>query len=98
MQKCYLAMGCFWKPEEKFKTQKGIIDTEVGYAGGYKSKVSYEEVCQGNSGHAEVVKLSFDENGLLLRTSQEIEPREMYDSFKNQNHIESLYLYLLLLD
>ena len=62
MQKCYLAMGCFWKPEEKFRTQKGIIDTEVGYAGGYKSKVTYEEVCQGNTGHAEIVKLSFDEN------------------------------------
>ena len=62
MQKCYLAMGCFWKPEEQFKTQKGIIDTEVGYAGGYKSKVTYEEVCQGNTGHAEIVKLSFDEN------------------------------------
>ena len=61
MQKCYLALGCFWKPEEKFKTQKGIINTEVGYAGGYKSKVTYEEVCQGNTGHAEIVKLSFDE-------------------------------------
>ena len=55
-------MGCFWKPEEQFKTQKGIIGTEVGYAGGYKSKVTYEEVCQGNTGHAEIVKLSFDEN------------------------------------
>ena len=61
MQKCYLALGCFWKPEEKFKSQKGIIDTEVGYAGGYKSNVTYEEVCQGNTGHAEIVKLSFDE-------------------------------------
>ena len=55
-------MGCFWKPEEKFKIQKGILDTEVGYAGGYKSEVGYEEVCQGNTGHAETVKLSFDEN------------------------------------
>ena len=62
MQKCYLALGCFWKPEEKFKSQKGIIDTEVGYAGGYKSKITYDEVCQGNTGHAETVKLSFDEN------------------------------------
>ena len=52
-------MGCFWKPEEKFKTQKGIIETEVGYAGGYKSKVTYEEVCQGNTGHAEIIKLSW---------------------------------------
>ena len=62
MQKFYLALCCFWKPEEKFKSQKGIIATEVGYAGGYKSKVTYEEVCQGNTGHAEIVKLSFDEN------------------------------------
>ncbi len=54
-------MGCFWKREEKFPSQKGIVDTEVGYAAGYKSKVTYEEVCQGNTGHAEIVKLSFDE-------------------------------------
>ncbi len=62
MQKIYFGMGCFWKPEEQFKNVKGILETEVGYAGGYKSKVTYEEVCQGNTGHAEVVKLSFDEN------------------------------------
>ncbi len=62
MQKIYFGMGCFWKPEEQFKNIKGILETEVGYAGGYKSKVTYEEVCQGNTGHAEVVKLSFDEN------------------------------------
>ena len=61
MQKCYLALGCFWKPEENFRSQKGIIDTEVGYAGGKSSKVTYDEVCQGNTGHAEVVKLIFDE-------------------------------------
>ena len=33
-----------------------------------------------------IIEMSFDENGLLLRTSQEIEPRDMYDSFKNKNH------------
>ena len=62
MQKIYFGMGCFWKPEEQFKNIKGILETEVGYAGGYKSKVTYEEVCHGNTGHAEVVKLTFDEN------------------------------------
>ena len=62
MQKCTLALGCFWKPEENYKSKPGILETEVGYAGGYKSKVTYEEVCQGNTGHAEVVKLTFDEN------------------------------------
>jgi len=62
MQKCYLALGCFWKPEEIFRQTKGILKTEVGYAGGDKNNVSYEEVCEGNTGHAETVKLTFDQN------------------------------------
>ena len=61
MQKCTLALGCFWKPEENFKSKLGIIQTEVGYAGGQSDKVTYEEVCTGNTGHAEVVRLTFDE-------------------------------------
>ena len=62
MKKCTLALGCFWKPEENFKNKPGIIETEVGYAGGHSHKTTYEEVCQGNSGHAEVVRITFDEN------------------------------------
>ena len=62
MQKCTLALGCFWKPEENFKNKPGILETEVGYAGGAKAQVTYEEVCTGNSGHAEVVRLTYDEN------------------------------------
>ena len=62
MQKCTLALGCFWKPEETFKSKAGIIETEVGYAGGLNEIVTYEEVCNGNTGHAEVVRLTFDEN------------------------------------
>ena len=62
MQKCTLALGCFWKPEENFKNRPGILETEVGYAGGYSEQTTYEEVCTGNSGHAEVVRLTFDEN------------------------------------
>ena len=61
MQKCTLALGCFWKPEENFKNKPGIIQTEVGYAGGQKSEVTYEEICVGNTGHAEVVRLTYDE-------------------------------------
>ena len=61
MQKCYLALGCFWKPEENFRSIPGILETEVGYAGGKKQDVTYEEVCKGDSGHAEVVKIIFDE-------------------------------------
>ena len=61
MQKCYLALGCFWKPEETFRSIKGVVETEVGYAGGKNKKVTYEEICTGNTGHAETVKITFDE-------------------------------------
>jgi peptide-methionine (S)-S-oxide reductase len=67
MQKCTLALGCFWKPEENFKNKPGIIETEVGYAGGTSSDVTYEEVCTGASGHAEVVRLTFDENKISFK-------------------------------
>ncbi len=67
MQKCTLALGCFWKPEENFKSKPGIIQTEVGYAGGQKDMVTYEEVCSGNTGHAEVVRLTFDEKTITFK-------------------------------
>ena len=67
MQKCTLAVGCFWKPEENFKNKPGILETEVGYAGGAKAQVTYEEVCTGNTGHAEVVRLTFDENKISYK-------------------------------
>jgi peptide-methionine (S)-S-oxide reductase len=67
MQKCTLALGCFWNPEENFKNKPGIIETEVGYAGGSNEKVTYEEVCNGNTGHAEVVRLTFDENKISYK-------------------------------
>ena len=67
MQKCTLALGCFWKPEENFKNKPGIIETEVGYAGGLSNKVTYEEVCTGGTGHAEVVRLTFDESKISFK-------------------------------
>ena len=61
MQKSYLALGCFWKPEETFRQLTGVIETEVGYAGGASSSANYEEVCTGNTGHTETVKITYDE-------------------------------------
>ena len=61
MEIAVLALGCFWGPEIKFSKIKGIIKTEVGYCGGNSSKTTYKEVCTGNTNHAEVVKLDFDE-------------------------------------
>ncbi len=64
MQIAVLALGCFWGPEIKFGKIDGIIKTEVGYCGGNKPSVTYKEVCTGNTNHAEVVKLDFDEKNI----------------------------------
>ena len=54
------AAGCFWGVEATFRQLDGVIDTAVGYSGGIAGDTSYREVCQGDTGHAEVVALSFD--------------------------------------
>ena len=61
MEIAVLALGCFWGPEIKFSKLEGIIKTEVGYCGGNSQTTSYKEVCTGNTNHAEVVKIDFDE-------------------------------------
>ena len=61
MEIAVLALGCFWGPEIKFSKIDGIIKTEVGYCGGNSSTTTYKEVCTGDTNHAEVVKLDYDE-------------------------------------
>ena len=61
MEIAILALGCFWGPEIKFSKIEGIIKTEVGYCGGNSPTTTYKEVCTGDTNHAEVVKLDFDE-------------------------------------
>ncbi len=61
MEIAVLALGCFWGPEIKFSKIDGIIRTEVGYCGGNSKTTTYKEVCTGNTNHAEVVKLEYDE-------------------------------------
>ena len=61
MEIAVLACGCFWGPEIKFGKIEGVIKTEVGYCGGNSRTTTYKEVCTGNTNHAEVVKLDFDE-------------------------------------
>lgn len=60
MKKAYFGAGCFWGVEAQFKTLEGVSETTVGYSGGDLDKPSYEQVCQGDTGHAEVVEVVYD--------------------------------------
>jgi peptide-methionine (S)-S-oxide reductase len=54
--------GCFWGVESRFRDATGVVDAEVGYAGGHTDKPTYRDVCSGTTNHAEVVKVIFDPN------------------------------------
>ncbi|NXE01950.1 MSRA reductase, partial [Ptilorrhoa leucosticta] len=53
-------MGCFWGAERKFWRQKGVYSTQVGYAGGHTPNPTYKEVCSGETGHTEAVRVVFE--------------------------------------
>jgi len=60
MQQALFGLGCFWGAERKFWQAEGVYTTAVGYAGGCTPNATYEEVCSGMTGHAEVVLVVFD--------------------------------------
>ncbi|HRX32032.1 MAG TPA: peptide-methionine (S)-S-oxide reductase MsrA [Tenuifilaceae bacterium] len=55
-----LGAGCFWCVEAIYSQVKGVVKVESGYSGGYVTNPTYKEVCTGNTGHAEVVQVTFD--------------------------------------
>ena len=62
----FFGMGCFWGAERKFWHLDGLYTTVVGYAGGHTDDPNYEKVCTGTTGHAEVVKVIYDEKKINL--------------------------------
>lgn len=60
LEEAVFGLGCFWGAERKFWQTEGVWTTAAGYAGGVTPNPTYEEVCTGRTGHAEVVRVIFD--------------------------------------
>jgi peptide-methionine (S)-S-oxide reductase len=71
-QTIVLGGGCFWCTESVYKEVKGIVDVESGYCNGHVKNPSYEQVCTGQTGHNEVVKLVYDPAVITTREILEI--------------------------
>jgi len=67
-----LGGGCFWCTEAVFEQLKGVEKVESGYSGGTVANPSYEQVCTGNTGHAEVSQITFDPKVISLKTILEV--------------------------
>lgn len=67
-----LAGGCFWCTEAVFDRVRGVIDVQSGYSNGHAQNPTYEQVCTGRTGHAEVVRVQFDDTVISLREILEI--------------------------
>ena len=72
LQTITLGGGCFWCTEAVYVKVRGVTDVESGYCNGHVTKPSYEQVCSGDTGHNEVVKLVFDPAQISLREILEI--------------------------
>lgn len=72
IQQATLAGGCFWCIESAFNSVEGVESAYSGYAGGHTANPTYQEVCAGNTGHAEVVRVNFDADLISYRDILEI--------------------------
>ncbi len=67
-----LAAGCFWCVEAIFQQLEGVLDVKSGYAGGEIKNPTYKQVCEGNTGHAEVIQIIYDANKITFKQLLEV--------------------------
>lgn len=72
MEKATYGAGCFWGIEAAYRRINGVLDVVVGYSGGITTEPTYESVCSGQTGHAEVVEIIFDESQVEYKYLLEI--------------------------
>jgi peptide-methionine (S)-S-oxide reductase len=72
IQHITLGGGCFWCLEAVYELVDGVTEVESGYCNGHVRQPSYEQVCQGDTGHVEVVRVSFDDARISLREVLEV--------------------------
>ena len=65
-KKIYFAGGCFWGTQAYFSLLRGVVNTQCGYANGTAKNPTYEDVCRGNTGHAETVMIEYDDSMIKL--------------------------------
>ena len=82
MEKATFGAGCFWGVETTFRRVKGVIDAAVGYAGGTLENPTYRDVCTKQTGHAEVVEVTYDPD--------EVSYDELLDVFWNNHNPTTL--------
>ena len=82
MDKAIFAAGCFWGVEATFKEIEGVVETTVGYTGGETVDPSYEEVCTGETGHAEAVEVIYD--------SEQVSYQELLEVFWSNHNPTTL--------
>ena len=72
MEKTTFGAGCFWGIEYSFNKVPGVLEAPVGYAGGSLENPTYQQVCTGQSGHAEVVQIKFDPHKVSFQELLEV--------------------------
>lgn len=72
MATAIFAAGCFWHVEHRFRNVGGVIDVESGYTGGHVDNPSYKQVCSGDTGHAEAVRVEYDPERISYESLLEV--------------------------